>query len=122
MPLLKLLCTTYCHQQLLSSSQYSESHNKNKNSIEDIEKGCVWRALIKALHFSESDREAGLQIIHTKLGICIEEETQREMERGYRKTLIRAIEKELEERHLQMKPEIIEKVIIIVIMIIILIF
>ncbi|XP_011407347.2 PREDICTED: uncharacterized protein LOC105314715 [Amphimedon queenslandica] len=110
MSLLKLLCTTYCHQQLLSSSQYSVSQHKDKTTLENMEKKCVWRALMKGLHFSESDKETGLQIIDTKLGICVEEETQGEVERGHRKTLMRAIEKEFEERHLQMKPEITEKI------------
>ena len=119
MSLLRLLCTTYCHQQLLSSSLYSVPQHKDKTALEDMENKCVWRALMKGLHFSESDKETGLQIIHTKLGISAEEETQREAERGHRKALTRAIEKEFEERHLQMKPEILEKVIIIIIIIII---
>lgn len=70
------------------------------------ERRCVWRALMEAFNFSESDRETGVNIINTKLG---REEGER-IEGEHKKTLIKAIEKELEEKHLQVKPEIIDKV------------
>lgn len=70
------------------------------------ERRCVWRALTEAFNFSESDRETGVNIINTKLG---REEGER-IEGEHKKTLIKAIEKELEEKHLQVKPEIIDKV------------
>ena len=72
------------------------------------ERRCVWRALMEAFNFSESDRETGVNIINTKLGG--EEEEGERIEGEHKKTLIKAIEKELEEKHLQVKPEIIDKV------------
>lgn len=71
-----------------------------------METQCVIKGLMDVCYTSEKDREALLQVLSYWFQSNVTEtQTQPDEE-----ILVTAVQRELEERHLRCKPEIIEKV------------
>lgn len=92
LPLIKLLFSHYIKKHINLSNRE-----------------CIKRGLLDlTCGLEEIDKDIAIDIISKKLNIVKEEEETQECKSD--ELLIRAIKKELEERHLQAKPEIIDKV------------